>query len=49
VTDVSDPDSEDDIDVDDLHLVYRTALTMTLALSYGIMPKAGQSAREIMA
>jgi hypothetical protein len=49
VTDVSQPDSEGEIDVDDLHLVYRTALTMTLALSYAVTPPAGQSVREIMA
>lgn len=38
-----------EVDVDDLHLVYRTALTLALALSYGVSPPEGEIAKEIMA
>jgi hypothetical protein len=50
-TDVSEDDSDNngEVDVDDLHLVYRTALTLALALSYGVKPPEGELVREIMA
>jgi hypothetical protein len=48
-TDVSGDDANLEVDVDDLHLVYRTALTLALALSYGVDPPEGEIAKEIMA
>jgi hypothetical protein len=49
VTDLSRIEDDGEIDVDDLHLVYRTALTITLALSYAVEAPAGEGRREIMA
>jgi hypothetical protein len=48
-TDLSREEGEGEVDVDDLHLVYRTALAMSLSLSYGVSPPEGERIREIMA
>ncbi len=44
----SDPETRE-VDVDDVHLVYRTVLTMTLALSHAVEPGAGARPREMLA
>ncbi|HEY8073398.1 MAG TPA: hypothetical protein VIF62_04800 [Labilithrix sp.] len=38
-----------EVDVDDVHLVYRNVLTMTLALSHAVSPLAGAAPREMLA
>jgi hypothetical protein len=41
-----------DVDVDDVHLVYRTILVLTLALSHAVMPEGGahpRGGKEMMA
>lgn len=38
-----------EIDVDDVHLVYRNVLVMTLALSHAVAPAAGAKAPELLA
>ena len=38
-----------EIDVDDVHLVYRNVLVMTLALSHAVAPSAGAKAPELLA
>lgn len=45
----SDAASAREVDVDDVHLVYRTVLTMTLALSHAVTPSAGARPREMLA
>ncbi len=48
-------DDRHDVDVDDVHLVYRTILMLTLALSHAVMPdgahplRGGGSSSEMMA
>jgi hypothetical protein len=44
----TEPDARE-VDVDDVHLVYRTVLTMTLALSHAVLPAAGARPREMLA
>jgi hypothetical protein len=38
-----------DVDVDDVHQVYRTVLVMTLALSHAVSPASGARPRELLA
>lgn len=38
-----------DVDVDDVHQVYRTVLVMTLALSHAVAPASGSRPRELLA
>jgi hypothetical protein len=38
-----------DVDVDDVHQVYRTVLIMTLALSHAVSPASGARPREMLA
>jgi hypothetical protein len=38
-----------DVDVDDVHQVYRTVLIMTLALSHAVSPTSGTRPRELLA
>lgn len=38
-----------DVDVDDVHLVYRSVLVMTLALSHAVAPVSGARPREMLA
>jgi hypothetical protein len=38
-----------EVDVDDVHLVYRAVLTMTLALSHSVTPSTGARPREMLA
>lgn len=38
-----------DVDVDDVHQVYRTVLVMTLALSHAVSPASGARPREMLA
>ena len=38
-----------DVDVDDVHTVYRTVLVMTIALSHAVAPASGTRAREMLA
>jgi hypothetical protein len=38
-----------DVDVDDVHAVYRSVLVMTLALSHAVSPKEGARPREMLA
>jgi hypothetical protein len=38
-----------EVDVDDVHLVYRTVLVMTLALSHAVGPSSGARPREMLA
>lgn len=38
-----------DVDVDDVHQVYRTVLVMTLALSHAVSPTSGTRPRELLA
>ena len=38
-----------DVDVDDVHQVYRTVLVMTLALSHAVSPTSGTRPREMLA
>lgn len=42
-------DAEREVDVDDVHLVYRTVLVMTLALSHAVAPASGARPRELLA
>ena len=44
----TDADSRD-VDVDDVHQVYRTVLVMTLALSHAVSPASGARPREMLA
>jgi hypothetical protein len=44
----TDPDARE-VDVDDVHVVYRSVLTMTLALSHAVTPSAGARPREMLA
>jgi len=44
----SDPDAQE-VDVDDVHLVYRTVLVLTLALSHSVAPVSGSRPREMLA
>lgn len=39
----SEPAAERDVDVDDVHLVYRTILILTLALSHAVAPEGGDT------
>lgn len=38
-----------DVDVDDVHVVYRNVLVMTLALSHAVSPSTGARPREMLA
>ncbi len=38
-----------DVDVDDVHAVYRSVLVMTLALSHAVLPATGARPREMLA
>jgi hypothetical protein len=38
-----------DVDVDDIHLVYRTILALTLALSHAVAPEGGETSAELLA
>jgi hypothetical protein len=38
-----------DVDVDDVHAVYRTVLVLTLALSHAVTPASGARPREMLA
>lgn len=38
-----------DVDVDDVHAVYRSILVMTLALSHAVLPATGARPREMLA
>ena len=38
-----------DVDVDDVHAVYRSVLVMTLALSHAVSPASGARPREMLA
>ncbi|MCA9588185.1 MAG: hypothetical protein KC657_22840 [Myxococcales bacterium] len=38
-----------DVDVDDVHTVYRAALVLTLALSHGVRPVGAEKPRELLA
>ena len=38
-----------DVDVDDVHTVYRVVLVLTLALSHAVGPAAGSRPRELLA
>ncbi len=38
-----------DVDVDDVHAVYRNVLVMTLALSHAVLPASGARPREMLA
>jgi len=38
-----------EVDVDDVHTVYRTVLVMTLALSHAVLPSTGTRPREMLA
>lgn len=38
-----------DVDVDDVHAVYRTVLVLTLALSHAVAPASGARPRELLA
>lgn len=38
-----------DVDVDDVHVVYRTVLVLTLALSHAVAPASGARPREMLA
>lgn len=38
-----------DVDVDDVHVVYRTVLAQTLALSHAVTPASGARPREMLA
>jgi hypothetical protein len=38
-----------EVDVDDVHAVYRTVLVMTLALSHAVAPASGARPREMLA
>jgi hypothetical protein len=44
----AEPDTRD-VDVDDVHLVYRAVLVLTLALSHAVMPVSGSRPREMLA
>lgn len=46
----SEPDGRDvDVDVDDVHVVYRMVLLLTLALSHAVSPSSGARPRELLA
>lgn len=38
-----------EVDVDDVHAVYRSVLVLTLALSHAVVPRAGSRPREMLA
>lgn len=38
-----------EVDVDDVHAVYRTVLVLTLALSHAVVPREGSRPREMLA
>lgn len=44
----TDPETRD-VDVDDVHVVYRTVLVLTLALSHAVVPASGARPREMLA
>ncbi len=44
----TDPETRD-VDVDDVHAVYRTILVLTLALSHAVAPASGARPREMLA
>lgn len=44
----AEPDARD-VDVDDVHAVYRTVLVLTLALSHAVAPASGLRPRELLA
>lgn len=43
------PDRDREVDIDDVHTVYRTVLVMTLALSHAVNPTSGTRPREMLA
>lgn len=47
--DSDDPDRVRDVDVDDVHLVYRTILLETLALSHAVAPGHDEASPELLA
>jgi len=42
-------EAEREVDVDDVHAVYRSVLVMVLALSHAVTPASGTRARELLA
>ena len=42
-------EGEREVDVDDVHLVYRCVLLLTLALSHAVLPATGARPREMLA
>ncbi len=42
-------EGEREVDVDDVHLVYRSVLLLTLALSHSVLPATGARPREMLA
>src|SRR5690606_14335016 len=42
-------ESPREVDVDDVHAVYRAVLVMTLALSHAVVPASGARSREMLA
>jgi hypothetical protein len=45
----AEPREPRDVDVDDVHAVYRNVLVMTLALSHAVLPATGARPREMLA
>ena len=43
------PDSEHEVDIDDVHTVYRMVLLLTLALSHAVLPSSGTRPKELLA